>query len=73
MAGPLIATTRAPGAYVEVIAASTLIGTLAGAGVGAMLGSLFPQEQWQRFRTPITPTLSLTGDGWGFAVHAAVP
>lgn len=73
VSGPLIATTRAPGAYVEVIGASALIGTLIGGGAGAVLGSLFPQEQWQRFRTPITPTLSVTPEGWGLAVRAAVP
>lgn len=73
VSGPLIAATRAPDAFVEVIAASALVGTLAGAGAGAVLGSLFPQEQWQRFRTPITPTLSVTPDGLGFAISAALP
>lgn len=58
VAGPLIATTRAPDNFTEVTLASGIIGTAAGAGVGAVAGALLARDQWQRFRMPIVPTVT---------------
>ena len=62
VAGPLIATTRAPDNFGQVMAVSAVVGTLGGAGLGAMLGAAFARDQWQHFRMPIIPTLG-AGDG----------
>ena len=58
VAGPLIATSRAPRNFGEIMLVSTLAGTVAGTGLGAVLGAVFAQDQWQRFRMPIVPTIS---------------
>jgi hypothetical protein len=60
--GPLIATTRAPDNFTEVTVVSGIVGTAAGAGLGAVAGALFARDQWQRFRMPIVPTVA-TGPG----------
>lgn len=59
VSGPLIATTRAPKNFAEVMLVSGVVGTLGGAGAGAVLGALFAQEHWQRFRMPVVPTLTV--------------
>jgi hypothetical protein len=58
VAGPLIATSRAPDNFSEVMLASSVAGTAAGAGLGAVLGAVFARDRWQRFRMPIVPTIS---------------
>jgi hypothetical protein len=62
VAGPLIATSRAPDNFSQVMAAAVVTGTLGGAGLGAMFGAAFPREQWQHFRMPIVPIVS-AGEG----------
>ena len=62
VSGPLIATTRAPDNFGQVMAVSAVVGTLGGAGLGAMLGAAFPRDEWQHFRMPIIPTLR-AGEG----------
>lgn len=73
VAGPLIATSRAPGAFGGVMLASAVIGTAAGAGLGAAFGAIFAQEQWQHFRMPIIPTVSAGSGSVGFGLAATVP
>lgn len=73
VSGPLIATTRAPGRFGEVMLASALVGTLGGAGIGAFLGAAFARDQWQHFRMPIVPIVR-AGDGEvSVGVSAPVP
>lgn len=62
VAGPLIATSRAPGNFGEVMMVSSIVGTAAGTGLGAVLGAVFARDQWQRFRMPIVPTISTDAD-----------
>lgn len=57
VSGPLIATTHAPDDFTEVLLVSGLVGTVAGAGTGAILGAVFARDRWQRFRMPIVPTV----------------
>ncbi len=61
VAGPLIATSHAPGSFTEVMLASTVIGAAAGTGLGAVLGAAFAHDRWQRFRMPIVPTIAAVG------------
>ena len=58
VAGPLIATGRAPGKFGEVMLTTGVIGAAAGAGLGAVMGAAFARDHWQRFRMPIVPTAS---------------
>ena len=58
VAGPLIATSRAPDAFTGVMIASAVIGISAGAGIGAALGAALARDEWQHFRMPIVPTVS---------------
>lgn len=73
VAGPLIATSRAPDQFGEVMLASGLIGTAAGAGLGAIFGAVFARDHWQRFRMPIVPTAAAAPGAFGFAVAARLP
>ena len=73
VAGPLIATSRAPGNFGEVMLVSGVVGTAAGTGLGAILGAIFARDQWQRFRMPIVPTVSDAGVSLGVSLRAAVP
>ena len=62
VAGPLIATTRAPDNFGEVMTVSAVVGTLGGGGLGAIAGAAFARDEWQHFRMPIIPTLRV-GEG----------
>lgn len=73
VAGPLIATSRAPDRFGEVMLASGLIGTAAGAGLGAVLGAVFARDHWQRFRTPIVPTVAAGRGTVDIGVAARLP
>ena len=68
VAGPLIATSRAPRKFGEIMVVSTLVGTAAGTGLGAVLGAVFAQDQWQRFRMPIVPVISAEGPQISFSL-----
>jgi hypothetical protein len=50
--GPFLAKTGEDGAFVRNTALSGASGTVAGAGLGALLGSVFAGDHWQRFRVP---------------------
>ena len=73
VAGPLIATSRAPGNFGEVMLVSGIVGTAAGTGLGAILGAVFARDHWQRFRMPIVPTVSSAEGSFGVSLRAAVP
>lgn len=73
VAGPLIATSRAPDRFTEVTLASGLIGTATGAGLGAILGAVFARDHWQRFRMPIVPTVATIPGAIGLSVAARLP
>lgn len=73
VAGPLIATARAPDAFSGVILASALTGAAAGAGAGAVLGATFARDRWQRFRMPIVPTLTTSSGAVRVGFAAALP
>lgn len=73
VAGPLIATSRAPDRFTEVTLASGLVGAATGAGLGAILGAVFARDHWQRFRMPIVPTVAAVPGTIGFAVAARLP
>ena len=53
IAGPFLA--REEDTFVRNTALSGAVGTLTGAGLGALGGSLFAGDQWQRFRMPPPP------------------
>lgn len=73
VAGPLIATTRAPENFTEVTVASGLVGGAAGAGAGAVLGAIFARDHWQRFRMPIVPTVSASAGAVRVGFAAGLP
>jgi hypothetical protein len=73
VAGPLVATSRAPDRFTEVTIASGLLGTLSGAGLGAIFGAVFPRDQWQHFRMPIMPTVARDEGGVRLGVTASTP
>lgn len=55
IAGPFMAKQGEEDAFVRNTALSGAAGTLAGAGLGALAGSLFAGDHWQRFRMPPPP------------------
>lgn len=63
VAGPLIATADADGDVGATMAISGLAGTVGGAALGALVGAVFATDQWQRFRMPIVPSVSIAPGG----------
>lgn len=72
VAGPLIATSKAPQHFGEVMIVSGVAGLLGGAGLGAILGSVLAQDQWQRYRMPITAGATASGRSF-LMVNLALP
>jgi hypothetical protein len=57
IAGPFLAAGGEESAFVRNTALSGAAGTAAGAGLGALAGSVFGGDHWQRFRVaPPRPT-----------------
>ncbi|HEX6923951.1 MAG TPA: hypothetical protein VF167_00870 [Longimicrobiaceae bacterium] len=73
VSGPLIATSRAPERFAEAVVVSGVVGTAAGAGIGAILGMMFAQDQWQHYRMPISATVTSVPGGFGLTLSAIVP
>jgi len=73
VAGPLIATSRAPDAFTGVMIATAIAGTAVGAGLGAALGAVFARDEWQHFRMPIVPTVAADARSIGIGFAASTP
>jgi hypothetical protein len=73
VAGPLIATSRAPKYFGQIMIASGITGTLSGAALGAVLGAAFARDHWQSFRMPIAPTVTTSPAGSEIGVSIRLP
>lgn len=72
VSGPLIATSRAPDRFAEVVVVSGVVGTAAGAGLGAIVGMTFAQDQWQHYRMPISAAVTSAPHGLGLTLSAII-